>query len=69
MPENTRTRAVLFDLDGTFADIEAGRAAGTGTLAALFGYLGEGEDPRDWGAHGYVHHPLDMLDWLGPVTA
>lgn len=47
-------------------DIVAGRAAGTGTLVALFGYLGEGENPADWGANGMIQGPLDLLDWLGP---
>ncbi|EXJ14140.1 HAD family hydrolase [Imhoffiella purpurea] len=45
-------------------DIQAGLAAGMGTLAALFGYLGTGSAPADWGAHGLIAHPLDTLDWL-----
>ena len=48
-------------------DVAAGRAAGTGTLVALFGYLGTGEDPAIWGADGMIAAPLDLLDWLGPV--
>jgi phosphoglycolate phosphatase len=44
-------------------DVAAGRAAGMGTLVALFGYLGE-EDPGGWGAHGMIAAPLDVLDWL-----
>lgn len=31
-------------------DIEAGRAAGTGTIAAAFGYIMQGDDPAGWGA-------------------
>jgi phosphoglycolate phosphatase len=50
-------------------DIEAGRAAGTGTLAALFGYLGEGDDPASWGADGLVREPLEILNWLEPAAA
>lgn len=46
-------------------DISAGRAAGTGTLVALFGYLDAEEDPRAWGADGMIRQPLDVLDWLG----
>lgn len=50
-------------------DIAAGLAAGTGTLAALFGYLGNGDDPSLWGAHGLIREPLEILDWLEPVRA
>ena len=44
-------------------DVAAGRAAGMATLVALFGYLGE-EDPGEWGAHGLIAAPLEVLDWL-----
>lgn len=47
-------------------DVAAGRAAGTGTLVALFGYLGADEDPAGWGADGFIAQPLEILDWLGP---
>lgn len=46
-------------------DIKAGRAAGTRTLTALFGYLDEGDSPADWGADGMVESPIDILKWLG----
>ncbi len=45
-------------------DIAAGRAAGTRTLIARFGYIGPGEDPRTWGADGEISHPQALLDWL-----
>ncbi len=45
-------------------DIEAGRNAGTKTLVALFGYLDENDDPREWHADGEISHPLEILDWL-----
>ena len=45
-------------------DIAAGRAAGTGTLVAMFGYLDAAEDPRTWGADGMIRKPLDVLGWL-----
>ncbi len=48
----------------TERDIQAGLAAGMRTLAAMFGYLGPNEDPRHWGAHGLIRHPLEVLDWL-----
>lgn len=47
-------------------DVAAGRAAGCGTLVALFGYLGDGEDPAAWGADGAIAAPLDLLPWLTP---
>ncbi|MEW7975908.1 MAG: HAD-IA family hydrolase [Candidatus Sedimenticola endophacoides] len=46
-------------------DIEAGRRAGTATLVALFGYLGEGDEPARWGGDGLLNHPAELLDWLG----
>lgn len=45
-------------------DIIAGRAAGTVNLVALFGYLGDDGDPREWAADGYIEQPGDILDWL-----
>ncbi|HYW04673.1 MAG TPA: phosphoglycolate phosphatase [Gammaproteobacteria bacterium] len=46
-------------------DVEAGRAAGTRTLAALFGYIPDDEDPRRWGADGCVECPRTILEWIG----
>ena len=45
-------------------DIEAGRRAGMTSLVALFGYLQDGDRPREWGADGMLHDPLDLLPWL-----
>ena len=45
-------------------DIEAGRNAGMRTLIALFGYLGEADDPAEWAADGMVAEPHDILSWL-----
>ena len=51
-------------------DIEAGRNAGMRTLVALFGYLGDTDDPAEWAADGMVAQPGDILSWLdGPWTA
>ncbi len=47
-------------------DIEAGRRAGTHTLAALFGYIGESDRPQDWGADALIAHPGEILAWLEP---
>ncbi len=46
-------------------DIEAGRAAGMKTLVAMFGYLGEDDQPHEWDADGMIDDPLDILDWIG----
>lgn len=48
-------------------DIQAGSQAGSTTLTALFGYIGENDRPEEWGADGSIDHPLEVLDWLGPV--
>ncbi|MEJ2434307.1 MAG: HAD hydrolase-like protein, partial [Pseudolabrys sp.] len=45
-------------------DIIAGRAAGTHTLIALFGYLGEDDRPETWGADDMVRTPEEILAWL-----
>ena len=51
-------------------DIEAGRNAGMRTLVALFGYLGDTDDPAEWAADGMVAQPGDILSWLdGPRIA
>jgi phosphoglycolate phosphatase len=47
-------------------DVAAGRAAGCGTLVALFGYLEDGEDSTAWGADGAIGAPLELLPWLNP---
>ncbi len=46
-------------------DIEAGRAAGMATLAAAWGYLGQGEPIEAWGADAVLPHPAALLHWLG----
>lgn len=45
-------------------DIVAGRRAGMQTLVALFGYIGEDEQPESWGADGMVESPEAILHWL-----
>ena len=45
-------------------DVKAGRAAGMGTLAAAWGYLGPGEPPEAWGADAVIGHPAELLQWL-----
>lgn len=45
-------------------DIEAGQRAGMRTLAALYGYLTDGDDPRAWGADDLIDAPRDLFPWL-----
>lgn len=46
-------------------DIVAGHAAGMGTVAAGYGYLGLGTDIAGWGAHAQINFPLELLQFLG----
>lgn len=48
-------------------DIRAGRAAGMGTVAAMYGYLGAGASPTDWGADAAIESPLDLLKFIVSV--
>lgn len=45
-------------------DIQAGQSAGTGTVAAAWGYLGADTPITEWGADSLVAHPLEILDLL-----
>jgi 2-phosphoglycolate phosphatase len=45
-------------------DVQAGRAAGMATVAAAWGYLGQGEAIERWGADKCVETPAQLLDWL-----
>lgn len=45
-------------------DIVAGLAAGMGTVAATYGYLGSVTNVRQWGAHAEINFPLDLLQLL-----
>lgn len=42
-------------------DIEAGKRAGMRTAVALFGYLGEQDNPHAWGADILLKQPIDLL--------
>lgn len=46
-------------------DMEAGRAAGTATVCALFGYIQPQDDPRQWAADYYIDQATDLLPLLG----
>lgn len=46
-------------------DVLAGRAAGMATLAAAWGYLGQGDPVHAWGADAVLDEPRALLHWLG----
>lgn len=46
-------------------DIVAGQAAAMPTLAAAWGYLGQGESIDAWGADAVLDRPHALLNWLG----
>lgn len=46
-------------------DVQAGRAAGMGTVAAAWGYLGQGEPIEAWGADHLINFPAELLNLLG----
>jgi phosphoglycolate phosphatase len=45
-------------------DVLASKAAGTKSLVALYGYIHAGDDPFSWKADGYIHEPIEIIDWL-----
>ncbi|MDD5332123.1 MAG: HAD-IA family hydrolase [Rhodoferax sp.] len=45
-------------------DVVAGLAAGMGTVAAGYGYLGLQGDPAQWGAHATINSPAALLQLL-----
>lgn len=46
-------------------DIQSGRAAGTRTIAARYGYVEPGQDPATWGADHMADTTLDLINLLG----
>ncbi|MGZ4960355.1 MAG: HAD family hydrolase [Methylomonas sp.] len=45
-------------------DIAAGKSANMKTLAALYGYLKEGDRPENWGADALIERPEQLLHWI-----
>jgi len=45
-------------------DIVAGLAAGMGTVAVTYGYLGQKADTRQWGAHATINCAVDLLQLI-----
>ena len=45
-------------------DVQAGKAAGMATVAAAWGYLGQGEPVQAWAADAVLDSPDQLLQWL-----
>ncbi|WP_455198771.1 HAD family hydrolase [Kaarinaea lacus] len=45
-------------------DIEAGRRAGVRTIVALFGYIGNEDNPKDWKADALLSSPTEIFQWI-----
>jgi N-acetyl-D-muramate 6-phosphate phosphatase len=50
-------------------DVRAAHAAGMRALIALFGYLGEHDQPQAWGADVMIHQPSELIGWLNGVAS
>jgi N-acetyl-D-muramate 6-phosphate phosphatase len=57
--------ADCFYVGDDLRDVQAGRAAGMTTVAAAWGYLGEGESIEAWGADHVIQTPDQLLTLLG----
>jgi phosphoglycolate phosphatase len=47
-------------------DVQAAQAANMRSVVALYGYLGEGLPPEEWGGDVSVGHPLEIADLIRP---
>ena len=45
-------------------DVTAGKAAGMGTVAATYGYLGSKNDTQQWGSYSHIKAPIDLISLL-----
>jgi N-acetyl-D-muramate 6-phosphate phosphatase len=50
-------------------DVTASKAAGSFSLVALYGYIGQEENPYAWQADGYVSSPQEIIPWLTKCLA
>ena len=50
-------------------DIESGRAAGTLTAVAGYGYIAPGEQPASWAGAEWLDDPLSLLAWIDARTS
>lgn len=50
-------------------DVRAAHAAGMRALVALFGYLGEHDQPQAWGADALINEPSELIGWLNGTAS
>lgn len=62
---HTGVEPARFYIGDDIRDIVAGKAAGMGTVAAAYGYLGSAEPIDAWQADVIIQHPLEILTLLG----
>lgn len=48
-------------------DVRAAHAAGMSALIALFGYVGEHDQPQAWNADAMISEPNELLAWLDGI--
>lgn len=46
------------------SDISAAKSAGMISIAALYGYLHDHDDPNTWDAHHYINEPIEIMQVL-----
>ncbi len=50
-------------------DMEAARRAGMPAFVVNYGYIGEDDRPTEWGAEGFIDHPMELLPLLERIAA
>ena len=59
---NTKPCSTIY-IGDSVTDIQAGKAAGTATVAAEYGFIGNAKI-EDWGADKIIQHPSQLLDFI-----
>ncbi len=65
MTQTGATPAASIYVGDDLRDIQAGRAAGTATVIAAYGYLGADADISSWGGDHVIERPADLLRLVG----
>lgn len=58
------TPATCWYIGDAERDIQAGKAAGMKTAAAVYGYLDVKDNPEQWKADALINHPLEVINLL-----
>lgn len=65
---NVTTKECIYVGD-TITDITASKAAEMKVIAALYGYIGENENPLAWDADDFINGPHELIGALGRLGA